>query len=270
MELIYHIVNIFRRPHADPTQLILSSSPWPMLFIICSYLLFVLKLGRKFMDNREAFKLQRVLQIYNFMQVLYNSILLLGAVYYLIIFRPHNLSCLTVMASDNPLKNTDRLLSYAYYINKFIDLLDTVFIVLRKNYKQITALHLLHHLYMPISGYFIIRFNGFGGHIIVTGILNLFVHIIMYSYYYFASQRPNIKRNLWWKQYITILQMVQFVIIFVHCIWTLSQPKCEVSRFLIYMVIFMSVIMFIMFTNFFIHAYVSPKNHTITEKQKKI
>ncbi|KAH8312870.1 hypothetical protein KR044_013388, partial [Drosophila immigrans] len=266
-ELRFDIVNIFDRPHADPSHLILCSSPWPMFFIISSYLLFVLKLGRILMDRRKAFDLRRVLKIYNLMQVLFNSIIFLGVIYYLIAFKPHNLSCLTVMAPDNPLKNTDRMLSYAYYINKFVDLLDTVFIVLRKSYKQISVLHLLHHLYMPIAGYFIIRFSGFGGHIIVTGVLNLFVHIIMYGYYYIVSQNPDIKPNLWWKQYITILQLVQFVIIFVHSFWTLAQPKCQVSRFIIYMTIFMSIIMFTMFTNFFMHAYLSPKRTKVADKQ---
>ncbi|KAH8359634.1 hypothetical protein KR093_007955, partial [Drosophila rubida] len=266
-EMSLDIVNIFERPYADPSQMILCCSPWPVLMIISLYLLFVLKLGRMFMAHREAFDLRRVLKVYNLMQVLYNSVLFLWAVYYLIAFRPHNFSCLTVMALDNPLKTTDRMLSYAYYINKFVDLLDTVFIVLRKSYSQISALHLLHHLYMPITGYFIIRFIGFGGHIIVTGVLNLFVHIVMYAYYYFASQNPQMRRNLWWKQYITVLQMVQFVIIFVHCLWTLRQPNCEVPRFIIYMAIFMSAIMFAMFTNFFIHAYILPKRKVAMDKK---
>ncbi|XP_034487025.1 elongation of very long chain fatty acids protein F-like [Drosophila innubila] len=268
MELQFNLYNILNRPHADPSELFLCSSPWPMLIITSSYLFFVLKLGKKMMVNRNPIDLRMVLKVYNLMQILYNSALLIGASYYLISLKPHNLSCLTVMTLDNPLKSTDRMLSYAYYVNKFIDLLDTVFIVLRKNYKQISALHLLHHLYMPVCGYFIIRFNGFGGHIIVTGLLNLFVHIVMYGYYYLASQNSLNKRNLWWKQYITILQMVQFVIIFAHSAWTLTQPNCQVSRPLIYMVIFMSVIMFTMFSNFFIHVYVLPKRKIVEEKLK--
>lgn len=172
------------------------------------------------------------------------------------------------MPVDHPRKVFDRTLSYLYYLNKYIDLLDTVFIVLRKSYKQISVLHLLHHLYMPISGYYIIRFIGFGGHIIVTGLLNLFVHVIMYSYYYLSIQRPQIKRNIWWKKYITILQMVQFVIIFGHSFWTLQQTNCAVPRGIIYMAISISVIMFSMFTNFYIHAYL-PLRQQLEELKAK-
>lgn len=172
------------------------------------------------------------------------------------------------MPVDDPRKVFDRILSYLYYLNKYIDLLDTVFIVLRKSYKQISALHLFHHLLMPIAGYYVIRFNGFGGHLIVMGLLNLFVHIVMYSYYYISIHRPQIKENIWWKKYITILQMVQFVIIFVHSVWTLQQTNCGVPRGMIYITLLISAIMFSMFTNFFIHCYL-PVKKQIAEKKSK-
>lgn len=178
------------------------------------------------------------------------------------------MSCLVVMPVNHPKKVFDRRLSYLYYLNKYVDLLDTVFIVLRKSYKQISALHLLHHLFMPISGYFVIRFCGFGGHAIVTGLLNLFVHIIMYGYYYLSIDRPQIKRNIWWKKYITILQMTQFVAIFVHSLWTLKQENCAVPRSMIYTSLFMSIVMFSMFTNFYIHAYILSKRAQLKEKKE--
>lgn len=166
---------------------------------------------------------------------------------------------MSILPLDHPLKKIDRLLCYAYYINKYFDLLDTIFIVFRKNYKQITALHIIHHLYMPVGGYFVIRLIGFGGHLMVMGVLNLFVHVVMYSYYYVASQHSTNDKLIWWKPYITVLQMLQFVIIAAHSLWTLMQPKCETSRPLIYVTIFTSVGMLLMFTNFYVHAYILPK-----------
>lgn len=38
--------------------------------------------------------------------------------------------------------------------------------------------------------------------------LNSFVHIFMYGYYGLASLGPRMRRHLWWKRYLTILQMV--------------------------------------------------------------
>lgn len=45
----------------------------------------------------------------------------------------------------------------------------------------------------------------------LAGIINSFVHIIMYTYYLLAALLPHYQyqRYLWWKKYITTLQMVR-------------------------------------------------------------
>lgn len=43
-----------------------------------------------------------------------------------------------------------------------------------------------------------------------TGVINSFVHIIMYTYYLLAAIGPHLHKYLWWKKYITDLQMVSF------------------------------------------------------------
>lgn len=40
------------------------------------------------------------------------------------------------------------------------------------------------------------------------GLLNTFVHIIMYSYYGLAAIGPHMQKYLWWKKYLTSLQLV--------------------------------------------------------------
>lgn len=40
------------------------------------------------------------------------------------------------------------------------------------------------------------------------GIINSFVHVIMYSYYFLTSYRPELKKSLWWKKHITQIQLV--------------------------------------------------------------
>lgn len=180
---------------------------------------------------------------------------------YIILTTPHyKFSCLTPLALDHEMKKWERLLVYSYYLNKILDLMDTVFFVLRKSHKQITLLHLIHHTSMPAIGYNLIRFFGYGGHIIVVGILNVLVHTIMYTYYFIsAGSSPAVKQSLWWKQYITIMQMVQFVLMFSHSIWTLMTPNCQANRITIYVVLVASFLMLVMFSNFYIQAYIMPK-----------
>lgn len=70
-----------------------------------------------------------------------------------------------------------------------------------------TTLHVIHHGCMPMSVWFGVRFTP-GGHSTFFGLLNTFVHIIMYTYYMFSAMGPQYQKYLWWKKYLTTLQMV--------------------------------------------------------------
>lgn len=37
---------------------------------------------------------------------------------------------------------------------------------------------------------------------------NSFIHVIMYSYYGLSTLGPNVTKYLWWKKYLTIIQLV--------------------------------------------------------------
>ena len=41
--------------------------------------------------------------------------------------------------------------------------------------------------------------------------MNFVVHSIMYSYYALAAIGGRIRKYLWWKKYLTVIQMLQFV-----------------------------------------------------------
>ena len=51
--------------------------------------------------------------------------------------------------------------------------------------------------------YFNVVFTAF-----FMGVLNTFVHIIMYSYYGLSALGPSVQKHLWWKKYVTKLQLV--------------------------------------------------------------
>merc|ERR1712236_105085 len=59
------------------------------------------------------------------------------------------------------------------------------------------------------------RFVG-GGHSIFAGFLNMGNHVIMYFYYLLAAFRHAVQKHLWWKKYLTSMQLVQFVLVFIH------------------------------------------------------
>lgn len=52
------------------------SSPWPMLLLISAYL-FIVATGKKWMEHRKPMQIERIIILYNFIQIIANSIIVL-------------------------------------------------------------------------------------------------------------------------------------------------------------------------------------------------
>lgn len=94
-----------------------------------------------------------------------------------------------------------------FQILKIAELADTVFFVLRKKFTHISVLHVVHHSLVAWGVWIGLKFGG-GGHNAFFPLLNCAVHMIMYTYYCLAALGPSVRKYLWWKRYLTILQMV--------------------------------------------------------------
>jgi len=119
-------------------------SPWPMVSLFAVYLVFVLKIGPKFMEKRKAYNLDRIIRFYNLFQVIACS-------WFVYIYHLHGFSfrntwkCVTYDGS--PEKNIAPYWHFWFFLGlRTIELIETVFFVLRKKQNQISALHLYHHL----------------------------------------------------------------------------------------------------------------------------
>lgn len=136
--------------HGDPrvAHLPLMNSALPILTILFSYAAFVLYLGPRWMAKREPFQLKRTLLVYNVTMVLMN-----GLFFYFLIEDPgHTVHRLldTKFPDFNKLRIDDGspaarreyitiIKCYFYVLSKIVDLLDTVFFVLRKKQAQVTG-----------------------------------------------------------------------------------------------------------------------------------
>lgn len=90
----------------------------------------------------------------------------------------------------------------AFYMSKYWELLDTVLLVLRK--KPLSFLHVYHHAVVIPEMWMFTRAElpwSLG-----CVVMNSGVHVVMY--YYFAASSGG--RRIWWRKYVTILQIAQF------------------------------------------------------------
>ena len=146
--------------------------------------------------------------------------------------------------------------------------MDTIFFILRKKSSQLTFLHVYHHSTMFLFWWVGAKFVP-GGSALSGAMVNCFVHVIMYSYYGFAAFGPKVQRFLWWKKYLTILQLIQFltgVVLGLNAIIT----GCQFTRWMQYVFVGYAFSFLILFGKFYKQEYVEgegkKKSPKITSK----
>ncbi|KAH7986310.1 hypothetical protein HPB52_025065 [Rhipicephalus sanguineus] len=94
-------------------------------------------------------------------------------------------------------------------------------------------------------------------------VINGAVHVVMYTYYFLSSLGPEVQKYLWWKRYITQLQLVQFVVLFVHSLMPFFF-NCNYPRSHTYITMSQAAFFFGLFMNFYVQSY-QKKTHVATK-----
>lgn len=241
---------------ADPRveDWLLMSSPLPQAIILGFYVYFVTFLGPKLMENRKPFELKKAMITYNFSIVLFSVYMC----YEFIMSgwgTGYSFRCDIVDYSQSPTALRMVRTCWLYYFSKFIELLDTIFFILRKKNSQVTFLHVFHHTIMPWTWWFGVKFAA-GGLGTFHAFLNTAVHVVMYSYYGLCALGPGYQKYLWWKKYLTSLQLIQFVLTTIHIGQFFFTEDCK-YQFPIFVYIIMSYgcIFLVLFLHFWYRAY---------------
>ncbi|KAL0109561.1 hypothetical protein PUN28_014550 [Cardiocondyla obscurior] len=232
-------------------------SPGPIICIVGTYLIFVLKIGPKLMEKRPPFQLNTVIILYNAFQVLF-SVWLIHLILKIDIkhvFFAHGFGDQNHSTSPKDINKEIVMLRAAwwYFFAKVIELLDTVFFVLRKKQNQITFLHVYHHTIMAFFTWCYLKFLP-GEQGVIIGLFNSMVHVIMYSYYLIAALGPKYKKYLWWKRYMTSIQLMQFGIILIYLTLTLIMD-CRTPKGLTYFFTIIGVTFMYLFSSFYRQTY---------------
>ncbi|XP_043074943.1 ELOVL fatty acid elongase 8a isoform X1 [Puntigrus tetrazona] len=234
---------------------LLVYSPLSVGGIFLFYLVIVW-LGPKLMSYREPVNIKALLIIYNFSMVCLSAYM-----FYEFTasswFANYSLVCQPVDYSETPLAMRMARVCWWFYFSKVIELTDTVFFILRKKNNQLTFLHVYHHGTMIFNWWAGVKYVA-GGQSFFIGLINSFVHVVMYMYYGLAALGQRMHKYLWWKHYLTSLQLLQFFIVTIHTAVNLF-ADCDFPDSMNIIVLGYAFSLIGLFSNFYYQNYISKK-----------
>ncbi|XP_007896740.1 elongation of very long chain fatty acids protein 5 [Callorhinchus milii] len=140
---------------------------------------------------------------------------------------------------------------FIYWLLKNMELLDTVFMILRHKKRQISFLHVYHHCSMLILSDLTYHYYPWPA-IAPFLAFNSIIHVFLYFYYGQSALNP-IQRPAW-KQRMTQMQILQFLVDLILAAWGYA-----FHGFCIYS-LFYGFTMLSLFSNFYYKAFIKKKS----------
>jgi elongation of very long chain fatty acids protein 4 len=230
--------------YVDPFKSVWWSGPISFSFL---YLAMIF-IGQRVMKDREEMKIKPYIFTYNLYQCVLN---LWGvvAMIYEVYSNPHFLAPWGNGPQTTAAGFRISFLVWVHYNNKFVEMLDTVWMVLRKKNKQVSFLHCYHHLLLCWAWFFVCKVET-GGDVYFGGCVNSFIHVVMYGYYTLALLNVPCP----WKKMITNLQMLQFTVVLMHSVYVCFNKHLPIELPLVQG--FVMINMLVLFGQFYYKSYI--------------
>jgi GNS1/SUR4 family len=142
---------------------------------------------------------------------------------------------------------------WIHYLSKVYEFADTAIMVLKKNERQISFLHVYHHASTFFPCWWAAVNFAPGGDVYFICALNSFVHVLMYGYYLASSL--NLKVPSIFKRSITKVQMIQFGLLNAQALYGVFVASYYRPRIVVVMALIQSVVFMTLFANFYRQAY---------------
>lgn len=265
----------------------LLRSPVPIVFMTVAYIILVKLIGPWLMSfKKEGFQLKTIIRLYNLIMVLIAGVLL---------YKLYDaVGSLEAMFDKNKMFTfVDPSATKIYRMSNFIllvrlsEYMDTIFFTLRKKQNQVTFLHVFHHAFVPIYAYWILRTAPCRFNVFII-IVNSFIHVVMYFYYFLATFQERvptdqlgkraerktsfimsiIKKVLLFKRYLTQMQIMQFITLAFYAMSVIfRQNRCGVPW--TYMIA--NLLLAFGFLGLFLHFYVQSykKSSSATSRKRQ-
>lgn len=220
------------------------------------FYLAMVTMGPKFMANKQAWSLRNVLVGYNLFSVIL-SLWMMWEVLVTTVFNPDfSLLCQPTDTTDrSPLAMRLVNAHWWYFFSKIIEFSDTLFFIIRKKNNQISFLHVYHHVSMLFLQWSLVKIVP-GGISWFGPLCNCFIHAVMYTYYGLSAIGPHMQKYLWWKRYLTKMQMGQFILIFLYCSNAISDPNTDpLAKSFFWFSWFYMISLFYLFNHFYQQSY---------------
>uniref|UniRef100_A0A3Q1JD50 Elongation of very long chain fatty acids protein n=1 Tax=Anabas testudineus TaxID=64144 RepID=A0A3Q1JD50_ANATE len=224
---------------------LLVYSPVPITCIFMCYLI-IMWAGPKIMANRQPVNLKPILIPYNFAMVCLSAYMFYEFTASFWLAR-YSLLCQPVDYSVSPLAMRMACVCWWFYFSKVIDLIDTIFFILKKKNSQLTFIHTDHHATMIFTGWAGVKYVA-GGQSFLTGLINSLVHVGMYLYL---------------RRHLTSLQLLQFFTVTLHTTYNLCAGG-DIPDSVDVVILVYSVNVIALFSRFYYHSYVAKKNAKAT------
>ena len=253
LALVALMLEFYRRQTASMWEEVQSGgdpirNSWISLPAVFTVLYLIMVFGGKaYMKDREEFKIKPYIFVYNVYQSILNLVTVI-AMLYEVRTNPWFNGLWGNTVQPGPKGFTISMWVWLHYNNKYVELLDTLFMVLRKKNNQISFLHCYHHILLIWAWWSVCKIDS-GGDSYFGAMVNSFIHEIMYGYYCMAL----VGIPCPWKKWITKCQMLQFCTVFAHSCYVVYNGNMH-----IYLPLaqgFVMLNMLVLFGNFYMKAY---------------
>ena len=135
---------------------------------------------------------------------------------------------------------------YIHYLSKFYEYIDTFIMLYKGNYRQVSFLHVYHHVMTGFPIWYLnLKYNP-GAECWLCCFLNSLVHVFMYAHYALTA----LKWSRLPKLYITLFQIIQFGIYLIQSTYLIIND-CYRPMISVWSLFFNSVLFITLFIQFY-------------------